>query len=150
MCSVIKQLNDENFFLDNWEKHFPSMLPIPVPNDCSGEQVPLEKADHSLTNVMNRGVLRVGVHKQLSGYPALYSLIKPEENDILTETRSSNGTTTKNGNNKNYTLDIRVDSLEGYETDAARAATERLGVLYIKDIAIVRGYRRYNILSRFT
>jgi hypothetical protein len=70
------------------KKHFPSVLPLPVPNNCHGEHILLEKAGFSLTNVMNHGILRVGVHEKLASYPFIYSMIKLEENTTFVGARS--------------------------------------------------------------
>lgn len=122
IISAISQLNSEDFFLNNWEKYFPKVLPIPVPNSCRGEKIPLDSADESLANVVSQGILRVGIHQQLAGYPSFYSALT-EYNETVVDTKSNKSGT-------NWTLDLNEETLEGYEIDAARAATKRLGELY--------------------
>lgn len=122
IISAISELNDEGFFLSNWENYFPQVLPIPVPNDCSGEKIPLDVADASLANVLSRGVLRVGVHQQIAGFPSFYSRLTNNETESAVDTKSTGGT--------NWTLDLNEETLEGYEIDAARAATKKLGDIY--------------------
>lgn len=121
---VIGEMNNDNFFIETWS-HFYPFLPIPVPNNCyNGKKVGLDVADESLKSVVERQSLRVGVTPLAALYPSLFSDV-----NNVSEVKSTS-TTASVSTEQNITLDLKVETLDGYEIVCAKEAAKRLGELY--------------------
>jgi hypothetical protein len=99
--------------------------PVSVPSTCThsdnNEFVAVEDADTSLTNVLDTGIVRVGLSRVAGSFPLLYA-------NETTDDGSNVMSTDLEGLNGNEFV------LDGYEIASATEAVRRLGVKYNMDL----------------
>ena len=99
--------------------------PVSVPSTCknndNNEFVAVENADTSLTNVLDTGIVRVGLSRVAGSFPLLYANETTDDGNYVVSTDLEG----LNGNE--FVLD-------GYEIASATEAVRRLGVKYNMDL----------------
>jgi ABC-type amino acid transport substrate-binding protein len=89
--------------------------PVPVPQTCTHTDgfVAVEDADTSLTNVLDSGIVRIGLSRVGGGFPLLYANETTDQGEFV------------------VTLDLEGGGeLDGYEIASAKEAVRRMGVQY--------------------
>jgi hypothetical protein len=99
--------------------------PVSIPSTCThsdnNDLVAVEDADTSLTNVLDSGIVRVGLSRVAGSFPMLYANETTDDGSYVVSTDLEG----LNGNE--FVLD-------GYEISSATEAVRRLGVKYNTDL----------------
>jgi hypothetical protein len=96
--------------------------PVSIPTACahSDELVAVEDADSSLTDVLDAGIVRVGLSRVAGSFPLLYANEATDQGDFVVSTDLEGG-----------------GELDGYEIASAKEAVRRIGVKYNVDLVAV-------------